>query len=89
MPVDGVLGALRNRTLNLAFGEKSDIPGQRGSPVPFLRSGSKAEKPQFGADRVCFYQEAAKLLCSFDLLAEVAVTRELLFPCKQGILQGI
>jgi hypothetical protein len=73
----------------LAFGEKADIPGQRGSPVPFLRSGSKAENLQFGAYLVDFYRRIAGFLCSSDLLAEVAVTRELLFPCKQGILQGI
>jgi hypothetical protein len=73
----------------LAFGEKADIPGQRGSPVPFLRSGSKAENPQFGADLADFHQLIADFLCSSDLLAEVAVRRELLFPCKQGILQGI
>ena len=57
--------------------------------MPFLRSGSKAENPQFGADLADSYRRIEGFLCSPDLLAEVAVTRELLFPCKQGILQGI
>lgn len=46
----------------------------------FLRSGSKAKNPQFGAD---FYQLTADFLCSSDLLAEVAVTRTALSPANR------
>ena len=57
--------------------------------MPFLRSGSKLKTRNSGRIRVGFYRKAANLICSLDLLAEVAVQARTALSLKQGILQGI